>query len=242
MDDDLISGLTRQVKQEVVENYLLERRLIELQIEDLNSLADGAIKQAQAVGLRLARISTLMIEPEMRRRLDEILGVNLDCFWTSCLDVKFRGHVRFIRAKALTKNSKYRKVILESYSRLHSWMSQYEKTYAQLRDECSAVNTNIETFQRNFDLMSIVNFLKGLDTQGIERKKILGENFTAREMAALNQNLYISRVSVEKFNVPVPLRLPAPDAIRGKLCMLADEIFNRGPEKVKKILMQHPAG
>lgn len=237
MDDDLISSLTRQVKQEVVENYLLERRLIELQIDHVEELAGAARKQAQAVGLRLARISTLMIEPGMRGRLDEILGVNLTCFWTSCLEGKYRGQVRFIRARGLTKNSKFRKVVLEAYSRLHSWMARYEKMYGRIAEECKAVNTNIETFQRNFDLLCILNFLKGLDTQGIERKKILGENFTAREMGALDQNLYINPVSVEKIDVPPPLHLPAPDSVRGKLCMLADEIFVRYPEKVRKILM-----
>lgn len=236
MDEDLISGLTRQVKQEVIENYLLERRLIELQIEHLDSLAGLAMKEAQSVGLRLARLSNLMIEPEMRHRLDMILGVKLCDFWASCLEVNFAGRVRFIWARALTKNSKYRKVVLESYSRLHSRMSEYGKKYAQLVEECSAVNTNIETFRRNFDLLSIINFLKGLDTVGIERRQILGENFTAQETASVEQNLYIGSVSVEKFEVPVPLHLPPPDSIRGKLCMLADEIFMRYPEKVKKIL------
>ena len=236
MDDDLVSSLTRQVKAEVVENYLLERRLIELQIEHINSMAGCAMRLAQDAGLRLARISSLMIEPEMQLRLDAILGVMPSGFWISFLNAKFKGGVRFIWARALTKNAKFRKVFLESYSRLHSRMLQYEENYAQIENECSAVNRNIESFQRNFDILSIINFLKGLDTSGIERKKILGENFTAQEMAALDQNLFIGPVSVQKFNVPLPLHLPAPDAIRGKLCMLADEIFARYPEKVKKIL------
>ncbi len=235
-DDDLVSSLTRQVKQEVVENYLLERRLIELQIEHINSLAGGAIKQAQAAGFRLARLSALMIEPDMKLRLEAILGVTLSCYWNSCLEVKFKGQVRFISARALTRNAKFRKVVLESYSRLHSWMKRYEEKYAQIVDECSAVNRNIEFFQRNFDLLSIVNFLKGLDTLGLERKRILGENFTAQEMAALDQNLYIGPVSVEKLDLPLALNLPVTDSIRGKLCNLADEVFTRYPEKVKKIL------
>lgn len=237
MDDDLVLSLTRQVKEEVVKNYLLERRLIELQTEHLFSMAGSAIKQAQAAGLRLARLSSLMIEPEMRLRLDELLGVKTGCFWGSCLDAKFRGHVRFISTRAFTKNAKFRKLILESYSRLHSRMGRYEQEYGQVLNECSAVNSNIEAFQRNFDLLGIVNFLKGLDTVGTERKKILGDNFTAQEMAALDQNLYIHPVAVEKLNIPVPLHLPALDSIRGKLCTLADEVFVRYPGKVRKILI-----
>jgi hypothetical protein len=237
MDEDLVCSLTRQVKQEVVENYLLERRLIELETEHLNSLAGAAIKQAHAVGLRLARVSSLMIEPEMRRRLDEMLGLDPSSYWCSCLEERFRGQVRFISARALTKSAKFRKLVLESYNRLYSWMSQYEKAYTQMIEECAAVNRNIEGFQKNFDLLCIVNFLRGLDTVGIERKKILGENFTAQEMAALDQNLYIRPISVAKFNVPPPLHLPAPEAIRGKLSALADQVFARYPEKIRKILI-----
>jgi hypothetical protein len=237
MDEDLVSSLTRQVKEEVVENYLLERRLLELQREHLNSLAGSAIKHAQAAGLRLARISSLMIEPAMRERLDEILGLEVCGFWGAYRTSGFIGRVRFIRTRALTKNAKFRKLVLESYSRLHSRMSGYEQEYGQIVNECSAVNSNIAGFQKNFDLLCIINFLKGLDTAGLERKKILGENFTAQEMSALDQSLYIAPVSVEKLGIPLPLHLPACDAIRGKLSNLADEVFVRYPQKVRKILL-----
>ena len=55
-------------------------------------------------------------------------------------------------------------------------------------------------------------------------------------MAELDKNLYISPVSMEKLNVPAPLDLPESDSIRGKLCNLAEEIFERYGEEVKKIL------
>ncbi len=235
-EDDLVSSLTRQVKAEVVENYLFERRLIELQIEHLHSMAGAAMQQAQEAGLRLARISNLMIEPEMQLRLDAILGGKPPGFWLTFLGAKYRGGVRLIGARALTKRAKFRKVVLESYGRFHARMEQYEEKYARFVEECSAVNRNIESFQRNFDILSIVNFLKSLDTLGIERKKILGENFTAQETASLDQSLFIRPIAVEKFHVPAPWHLPAPDAIRGKLCMLVEEICTRYPEKVSKIL------
>ncbi len=237
MHEDLVSCLTRQVKEEVVENYLLERRLLELQIEHLNSLAGSALKQAQGAGLRLARLMSLMIEPEMRLRLEATLGLGVLRFWSSFMEAPFKGRVRFIRATALTRGAKFRKLILEAYLRLHARMRQYEELYSQVLNECSAVNTNIDAFQKNFDLLCMIRFLKGLDTEAVERKKILGENFTAGEMAALDQNLYISPVSVENLKIPEPLRLPAPDSIRGKLVGLADEVFARYPAKVRQILI-----
>ena len=72
--------------------------------------------------------------------------------------------------------------------------------------------------------------------RGIERKKILGDNFTPKEMAELDKNLYISPVSMEKLDVPAPLDLPEPDSIREELGNLAEEIFQRYGKEVKKIL------
>jgi len=236
MEDDLITCLTRQVKEDVIENYLFERRLIELQIEHLNKLADETRRLAWMVGRRLARLSFLMIRTDMQSRLQEILGMRAGYFWKACLNVKFTRKVRLIRVRALTQKGKFRKLLLESYSRLHYWMKKYERRYEDLSSERSAVNSNIDSFQKNFDLLSILNFLRNLDMQGIEKKKILGDNFTAREMAELDKNLYIMPVSMGKLNAPAPLGLPEPGLIKGKLSNFAEEIFERYGEEVKKIL------
>ncbi len=236
MEDDLVTSLTRQVKEEVIRNYLLERRLIELQIEHINTQAAEIRRLSREVGLRLARLSSLMIQPDMQSRLQELLGTRSCYFWVAFLDVKFKRRVRLIWVRALTKKAKFRKVVLESYSRLFRWMTQYKEQYQELTNECSAVNRNIDSFQKNFDLLSILNFLRNLDTRGIERKKILGDNFTATEIAELDKNLYINPVSMEKLDVPAPLDLPESGSVRGELSNLAEEIFQRYGEEVKKIL------
>ncbi len=235
MEDDLVASLTRQVKEEVIENYLLERRLIDLQIEHLNTQADETRRRARMVERRLARLSFLMIHLDMQSRLRELLGMGAG-FWDACLNDMSKRKVPLIRVRALTQKRKFRKLLLESYSRLHYWMEKYRQHYEDLAIERSAVNRNIDSFQKNFDLLSILNFLRNLDMQGVERKKILGDNFTAKEMAELDKNLYIRPVSMEMLNVPAPLDIPDPDSVQGKLSDFAEEIFQRYGEQVKKIL------
>jgi hypothetical protein len=237
MEVDLVLSLTRQVKEEVIENYLYERRIIDLQIEQLEMQAAEIRRQAWTTGLRLARLSILMIEPDMKDRLRQILGIDACSFWVDCLDEKFEGRVRHIGARALTEKAKYRKVLVESYNRLHHWMNQYKGHYEELLHECSAVNTNIASFQKNFDLLSILNFLRGLDTQEVERKRILGDNFTAREIAELDKQLHVNPVSIGKLNAPSPLDFPAPDSIRAELSDLAGEIFELHRKEAKKVLL-----
>jgi len=57
MEDDLIASLTHQVKEEVVENYLAERRLLEVQTEELTKQADEARAHAVRTGRRLTRLA-----------------------------------------------------------------------------------------------------------------------------------------------------------------------------------------
>ena len=43
-------------------------------------------------------------------------------------------------------------------------MERYREAYEDLQAECRAVNLNIATFRKNFDLLTLLQFLRGLDT------------------------------------------------------------------------------
>ena len=236
MEDDLVSSLTYQVKEEVIQNYVMERRLVELQIEDVRQRAARTSLQARITGKRLNRLGFLMIRPELLDQLGEILHLSSGCFWKACMEEKFSWKVRLVRVRALTQKGKFRKLVVESYSRLYDQMKLYRRHYDDLSLECAAVNRNIETFGKNFDLLAILNFLRNLDLRGLERKKILGENFTANEVASLDKSLYIGPISLEKFGVPLPLDLPETHQIEASLSKISDEIYQKYGADVRKML------
>ena len=236
MEDDLITGLTRQVKEEVIENYLIERRVVELQREDLQSQADELRFRALKTGRRLNRLAYLAVEPEMLKRLVKILQIPQSTYWTQCLEKNFSRGVRFIRVNALTDKAKFRKLFLEAYDRLYRWMDKYQQAYEDLKLECQAVNDNIKSFQNNFDLLTILNFLKSLDTATLERKVYLGENFTSQEMASIDETLYLRPVSFESLGATPPLSLPPREKVEAPLTELAQEIFRKYRTHVKRLL------
>lgn len=236
MEDDLVSSLTYQVKEEVIQNYVMERRLLELQIEDVRKRAAKVCIQARVTGKRLNRLVLLMIRPEMADRLVEVLRLPNESFWRGSLEQDFSRKVRLIQVRALTRKGKFRKLVIEAYSRFYERMRQYRGHYEDLSLECAGVNRNIETFAKNFDLLAILNFLRNLDTRGLERKKILGENFTAKEVATLDRNLYIGPISLEKFDVPIPLDVPETSLVEGRLSKISDEIYRKYGDEVRKIL------
>jgi len=166
----------------------------------------------------------------------QILQIPPDSFWSNCLNQRFSRGVRFIRVRGLTDKAKFRKLLLESYARLFMRMEEYRKSFDNIQAECLAVNNNIRRFQKNFDLLTIINFLKSLDTVTLERKIYLGENFTAQELASVDQKLHINPISFDKLEVPHPLPLKKPELLEEPLSELAVSVYKRFQSDVKRIL------
>jgi hypothetical protein len=236
MEDDLICSLTRQVKEEVIENYLTERCIVGFQMEDVEKRGEEARLLAVKTGRRLSRLAFLMISHDMQQRLMHILHVPEGSFWASCIEGKFSRDTRFIRVRALTDKGRFKKLVLEANARLYQWMDHYRKVHEDLVAECRGVNLNIDKFQKNYDLLTILNFLKNLDTSALERKQFLGENFTAQELASIDQKLYLHHVSIEKLNISPPLTLPKREVVDYSLNELAGEIYRKYEGQVRRIL------
>lgn len=238
MDDDLIAGLTRQVKEEVIENYLRERRIVELQIEDLGKRARDNLFRAAKTGRRLNRLAQLMITPEARQKLAVVLLVPSPSFWADYMENRFSKGPPMIKVRGLTEKARFKKLVLEAYNRFHLWMERYRTGYEELAAECRAVNHNILVFQRNFDLLSILAFLRSLDIRATEMKRVLGQNFTPAEQASLDKRLYIMPVSCGSLEAPPPFIPPKPESIDMPLSELADAVYRRHPAEAGRFLPQ----
>jgi len=236
VEDDLISCLTRQVKEEVLENYLTQRRVIEIQMEDLEAQADQVRALAREAGKRITRLGYLMVHPEQVSRLVQLLKIPSPSFWHECLEKPFSRGVRFIKVSAFTSKSKYRKLVLESYRRLLKWMADYKDAVDDFELECRALNLNIQGFQNNFDLLTILNFLKNLDVCALEQKHFLGGNFSAEEIMSVEKKLYIHPIDPKAFQLPEPLDLPSFSLVSDDLEKLAEDVFRRYQTQVKKLL------
>jgi hypothetical protein len=236
MDEDLISSLTRQIREDIIQNYLTERRLIRLQIEDVEKQAAVIRARAYRTGRRLNRLVHLMVHQEMLEKLLSLLKVPQPSFWNDCSQKEFSRGVRFIRVRALTDKAKFRKLVIESYSRLYRWMERYREAYEELSGQCRAVNNNIKHFQQNFDVLTLLSFLRSLDTAALERKQFLGENFTAEEMASVDLKLYIGPIQFKDLEVPVPLSLPKPEAVEFPVTVLAHEVYRKYQKYVQHLL------
>lgn len=237
MQDDIVSALTQEVKEEVIQNYLHERGLIEEQINYANELAEHTAQLEERLYRRFARIYEFLIEPEFINRFVQLLGIREAVFEDRFRkDRDFRNGLRFIKVHGLTHRARFKKLLFESYRRLFRWNNLYKEAYEDLQEECKAVTHNITKFQRDHDLLAILNFLKDMDVEFIQKKHFLGNGFTAKEMASVEATLRFKPIRFEQFKLIAPPDLPKPNTIQRQITALADCVFGQCAPRVRAVM------
>ncbi|MDO9566110.1 MAG: hypothetical protein Q7J15_05155 [Candidatus Desulfaltia sp.] len=237
MQDDFISALTREVKEEVIQNYLYERRLIEEQILYAEELAKHATQLQEMLCCRFARMYDLLFEAGFINEFINILGLKEPPFNDRIdKDSKYRKDLRSIKVRGFTDKARFKKLTLEAYQRLVTWNNKYKEAHENLKEECNAVNTTLAKFEKNHDLLTIINFLKSMDVGDIVKKHFMGENFTPEELGAVEKSLHFKPVQIKRFNLIQPPQLPDPDAVQKELGALANDVYAKFSDKTKALI------
>ncbi len=237
MQDDFISALTLEVKEEVIQNYVYERRLIEEQIHYTEELAEHTAQLQKMLFYRFARMYDLLFETGFINEFVNILGLKKPPFNDRIgKDSKYRKYVELIKIRGITDRARFRKLVLEAYQRLVTWNDKYKEANENLKEECKAVNTNITKFEKNHDLLTIINFLKSMDVGAIVKKHFMGENFTPKELGVVEKSLHFKPVQIEHFNLISSLQLPDPDTVRKELGALANAVYTKCSDRTKELI------
>jgi hypothetical protein len=237
MEDDFIAAITQEVKEDLIQEYLHERRLMEEQIRHVKGLTEETRELQDQLYKRFARIYELLVESRFVMEFTRLLGLSEPPFFQKFGEhTSFRKGLGFIKALGLTGRGRFRRLVAESYRRLLSWNDQYEDSYQNLRRQTDAVNYNLEKFKRNYDLLTIINFLKDMDVETLQRKHFLGDNFTPEEMASVEKSLQFKSISIRQENLILPVALPPYGAISSELRALADQVYSACREKLKVLV------
>jgi len=175
-DDDLIAGLQAQVKKEVVERYVRERLILE---EEINLVLEDACAwhgglAAWERGRR--RLASALLNPQAGRRFFEAARLGH-------YDGPARREHRFKRPKAWTKCGAYLRLIKRLYKELWDESQKLASERERLLELMEEVNQDIRHFESSHDMMAIGAYLRSLDPAELKRRKFLGVNFTAKEVA-----------------------------------------------------------
>jgi hypothetical protein len=237
MEDDIIGALTQEVKEEVVENYLYQRRLIEEQIKHVNELAEQTGELEEAGCEHLTQIYDALKETEFIDEFTKTLGLkDPPCWEWVGRDSRNRSQTGAIKVRGLTERARFKKLILESYRRLFTWTSQYKEAYVDLEEACKAVNHNLKKFEDDYDLLTLLRFLKDMDFEFVEKKHWLSDNFTPEEMASIESTLSFKPIRMEQFKLSPPPSLPKPNTIKRELNALADCVYGQCGDIIRTLV------
>ncbi|MBW1741807.1 MAG: hypothetical protein JRJ47_00055 [Deltaproteobacteria bacterium] len=237
MQDDIIGALTQEVKEEVIWRYLYDRKLIEEQINYVNELAEHAAELEGRGTKHFTQICDTLAEPKFINEFTKTVGLQ-DAPLTAGID-KDRSDsdgLVCVRVRGFTHRARFKRFVIESYSGLYTWNSQYKEAYENLEEECKAVSHNLKKFENNYDLLTLLNFLKDIDLESLEKKQWLGDNFTPAEMGSIEASLAFKPVRMEQFKLQPPPNLPEPKSIQKQLNDLAGYVYGQCSERIKTLV------
>ena len=233
--DEFIDALTYQVKEEVINNYLKERLIIEEEIKEYRELTDTYHKLAAEVRDKRDELACLLVTYDNFGRFFELLGF-------SSPPLNRVGHGPGIdnapacplelRPKGLTKRGQYIRLTIQTYGLFHEKATQGRATAKELILLAEEINRDINKFHQNFDLMAIIHFLKRLDLSQVVKKRFLGDNFSPSEMDTLEQKMRIKPLDPNLDGIRTWPELPSPEEARKFTADFLGEIFRRERESI----------
>ncbi|MFH1034855.1 MAG: hypothetical protein V1806_10155 [Pseudomonadota bacterium] len=223
-DEDLIAALNQAVKQEVLENYCRERRVIE---EEGNLLFEtccayqGGLSAWDKGKLLLARA---LLNPHGVERFFALAGLAPPQAQHQPADLAFPP------PRGWTRCGRFQRLITRLYQELWQERQDLEKELQKALALRQEVNQDILEFERNHDFLSLSAYLRDLDPQELQRRKILGVNFSPGETAASAQALSFRPFSVERLGLDQPPEQPRPP----------QEVLPAAQEFIQDLCRQHP--
>ncbi|MCB2225284.1 MAG: hypothetical protein KQH53_01310 [Desulfarculaceae bacterium] len=233
-DEQYIQALQQAVKQEVIQNYFRERRIVEEEI----------LLVTEAASAWLGGIS---LWERHRALLGRALGAQAaweEFFAIAGVDPPSpRGvgqaapAVGLARIRGLTKSARYASLIKGLYQGLVAEAEALEAERQKALELMEEVNRDILTFEANHDLMMLASYLRSLDPVELQRRKILGVNFTAKEKMLSAEALTFKPLKAAKMGLDQPGPRPRPvGTVLKEAAPLMKKIVRKKPEAGREFL------
>jgi hypothetical protein len=195
-EDDLVAALQQSVKQEIIENYLRERRIVEEEIALLCEAASSFHGGLAAWERRRDRLAQALVLPNSAARFFALAGLG-----EPPAPPPAAAPAICLLPRGWTRPQRYLRLVRHLYRGL--WRASQDlvrerDNLLKLRQE---INEDILSFERNHDMLSLTAVLRSLNPAEIQRRRILGVNFSAAETAVSAASLSFHPVSLDRLGL-----------------------------------------
>lgn len=233
-DQDFIQALQQSVKQEIIGNYFRERRIIEEEILLVTEATSAYHGGLYAWDKATAILGKALVSDEGRQGFFDLAGLDPPNPWAL---EQAAPAVGLKRIRGLTRAGRYQNLIAGLYQGLWYQAQELEEERQRALELLKEVNNDIRIFESNHDLMMLSAYLRSMDPAELQRRKILGVNFTAKEKAMSAEALSFKQLGVAQMFLDhkVPVLLP-PAGVMAAAKGLLKGLAKKHPQKLAEFL------
>jgi len=167
METDISKVLSYEIKKELADRYFGFRKLIEEDKEALSrEIHLSSITIENKIVQDLARLYILLHDEELIQNFLELVGLDKKLFFDPYLlespTIKKRLFAE-VKKRGLTKNGRFKNLVMDCYEILVEHVEIYRETYADLLESQEIIEEEIKLFYQKNDIGSILDFLRNLD-------------------------------------------------------------------------------
>jgi len=233
VEDDFLTALQHAIKEEIVENYFHERRVIEEEKAEVDELLAGQAQAAEKVNQAKASLEALLVEPGFAAKLWESAGRSSGAklekdephypAWTWPL-------------RALSWRVCYRNRVCCAAGEVWSVQQQYEEALAELDSLIQEVNADIDRFQANFDFLLLSSVINQLDQETLAKKHFLGSALEGNDRLSLDERLRLPKIKVRVEELRVLPPLPPARCFQEAAGQVAREVLKAHPRLARGLV------
>jgi hypothetical protein len=141
------------------------------------------------------------------------------------------------RIRGLTRAARFASLIQGLYQGLVEEAALLEDERRKALALMEEVNRDIRLFEANHDLMMLSSYLRSLDPAELQRRRILGVNFTAAEKALSAEALSFKPLKAAAMSLDRAVPQPRPvDEVMGATAELLKQALKRNPQAGREFL------
>lgn len=236
MTQDIDKMLSFEIKKEIADRYFGFRKLIEGDINEYDNMIVAAFKRLeQKIGFDLVRLYILLKNEQVIHDFFQKVGLDERLFYDPYLTESPTIRKRVfagIRPHGLTRRSRFRNMVIETYEELAKDIDEYKINLEQLRDEQQIISEEINLFYQKNDLGTIMSFLRGIGGSNSYKAGAMEGGLTPHTGENLEQKMRVNApLPVEKL-LPILPKMHPYKEIKQELEEIIDRAYRLqgGPE------------
>lgn len=232
MPDDFLTALNYAIKEEIVDNYFNERRIIEEEIKMVEEQTEANRKKVLELEKDMASLLALFpnsqAQAEFWQALDRPAPEE-----DACLALGIKA---LPLSKGVFWKRRYRALVRNEAARVGDVWEQFGRDLAQADDLAEEVNRDIDKFHINYDFLLLRSVLAEMDPEMVEKKYFMGCSMDGCSVQELDESLRFKRLPKPSSLLPLVGRHPTKSELIALAEKTAEKMVKEHYEQVFKLL------